>query len=149
MSHLPHVRVEALESRQLLSVNLHGDRLMIAGSQEADVVQINYVPDVDLLMVMVNGDLYTYDGAAVSSIRLRLGGGDDILTVNRSVLHGVFALGGAGNDLLAGGSGSDSLMGGSGDDVLRGGAGVDVLSGGRGSNLVLADPDDVVRGKMA
>jgi hypothetical protein len=76
------------------------------------------------------------------SIRVLLGGGDDVLTVDASVTVPVLARGGAGDDELRGGSGRDVLLGEEGDDRLHGGAGVDLLVGGVGADLLRGQGGD-------
>jgi hypothetical protein len=78
----------------------------------------------------------------VGSIRVLLGGGDDVLTVDASATVPVLARGGAGDDELRGGSGGDVLLGEEGDDRLYGGSGVDLLVGGVGADLLRGQGGD-------
>ena len=81
------------------------------------------------------------DAAALFSVLLDGGDGDDVLTgaSDNGTLQG-----GEGDDRLQGGAGSDTMAGGAGDDVLVGGPGRDVLAGeGRPGEAV---GDDVLDG---
>ena len=102
-------------------------------------------PDTVVLMRLGGGD----DTLTVAASRRRLpslhvnpGGGDDRISggpeftsIEGSSGNDILA-GGAGSDTLLGGTGSDRLRGDAGDDQLAGGAGRDDLGGGRGQDRV-------------
>ena len=79
------------------------------------------------------------DAAKISGFEVNAGGGDDHVTIGRTVGVPVTLRGGPGNDHLSGGGGTlgDKLVGGSDDDRLVGGPGPDVLRGEAGSDVVL------------
>lgn len=74
-------------------------------------------------------------------------GGNDTITVRRSVEISVILNGGAGLDDLAGGSNTDKLTGGEGDDRLIGRGGADFLYGGEGDDQLYGGAGkDLLRG---
>lgn len=117
---------------------------------------------------MGDGDdhLMLHVGATVEGL-IRMGAGNDLVTVTSSadfeidagegddqiflgggadhVLGGagndtIYA--GAGNDVIDGGEGDDTLHGEDGDDIIHGGAGDDIISGGAGNNSIYAGAGD-------
>ena len=77
---------------------------------------------------------FSIAGLGITQILFDGGNGNDTFVVDGSVNLPVYAVGGAGDDVLTGGSGADFLFGGAGNDRLTGGAGNDVLSGGAGDD---------------
>src|SRR5262249_6696030 len=73
--------------------------------------------------------------AAVQSIRVRTGLGNDVVTLGADVPVNAFLGGGPGNDRLTSGAGADVLLGGPGNDRLDGGSGPDVFLGGPGRDV--------------
>ena len=104
------------------------------------------------LMVVYNGQTYTFAKKDVDTFAGVLGGGDDFVW-NTSSVDGVFygaggndtLLGGRGDDLLKGGAGNDLLDGGAGRDDLTGDPGADTLLGGDGRDILRVDAADVVQ----
>jgi Ca2+-binding RTX toxin-like protein len=87
---------------------------------------------------------FSFNRAAVASIAVDGGNGDDRLRIDES--NGVFANtipttinGGNGNDELTGGAGAETVLGGNGDDLLFGG-GAGTLSGGNGDDTLAGGP---------
>jgi len=83
----------------------------------------------------------------ISSFIVRGMGGNDTVTVAKSVRVSTFLYGGEGADSLSGGDGADKLVGNEGADTLAGRAGADFLYGLEGDDeLFGGDGNDVVRG---
>jgi len=80
---------------------------------------------------------------SISQITYLAGSGNDTLDVDGAITAKVFAVGGAGHDLLHGGAGNDHLDGGAGDDSIFGQGGVDHLMGRLGDDRLDGgdDPD--------
>jgi ELWxxDGT repeat protein len=131
------------------SVRLHFGVLEIVGTPQRDKLTLALSHN----KVQVSGTMGTrrisqalrYSG--LERITAELGGGNDSLTIARSLCVPVFVDSGAGSDavtagcgpaILVGGSGNDVLKGGAGRDIIIGGTGRDALSGGGASDLVLS-----------
>jgi Ca2+-binding RTX toxin-like protein len=88
------------------------------------------------------------EAAPIAGFEVNAGGGNDSITVARTVPAPVTLRGGPGNDRLVGGAGDDRLIGGAGDDTLIGRAGNDTLFGGPGDDRLIGGPgNDVLRGE--
>lgn len=103
-------------------------------------------------------DALVCPSADINGFQVNAGGGNDTVTVAKSVpvptiLNGGPGLddliggagtnrinGGTGDDRLVGRKGPDQLYGGPGDDTLVGGAGKDVLRGGPGTDILRGGP---------
>jgi Ca2+-binding RTX toxin-like protein len=86
---------------------------------------------------------------AIASFEFNADGGDDAITIGRSVTIPILVRGGPGNDYVAGGGGDDRLLGGVGHDRLFGRAGNDTLIGGVGDDiLVSGNGNDLLRGGL-
>jgi len=119
--------------------------LRVRGGESADRIQIDFVGSNAVLVV--NGQSHEFPIADVSSILVRVGGGNDRVDLGSSVTVPAVLRGGAGDDTLTGGSGGDVLRGGQGDDLLTGGFGADVLGGGPGRDSLEGGRDaDTLRG---
>jgi Ca2+-binding RTX toxin-like protein len=135
--------------------------VILAGGEEADTISIDYSTEVAHSFVIdsaspleVGGGVCTHpegmmnellcDSTRVSGFEVNAGGGDDTVTVGRTVGVAVTLRGGPGNDQLVGGSSvfGDKLVGGAGDDVLMGRAGPDLLYGGPGNDRLYGGPDE-------
>ena len=84
------------------------------------------------------------DAAKISGFEVNAGGGDDHVTIGRTVGVPVTRRGGPGNDHLSGGGGTlgDKLVGGAGDVGLVGWSGPVLLSGGPGNDSLFGGSDD-------
>ena len=137
--------------------------VLLAGSDEAGVIQIWLTPDgreyvIDSVVELeVGGTICTHPednpnelvcGApSIAGFEVNAAGGDDRVMVANNIAIPVTIRGGAGDDSLTGGAGPDKLIGGTGDDRLRGGRGNDLLYGGPGEDMLIGGPgDDVLRG---
>jgi hypothetical protein len=151
MAVLRRAALEALESRQLLTVSVDGGILFVTGTTGNDTITVIRDPVVKgMLRVGVNSFYNAVDQGSIKQIRVDALAGDDRITVDQSngrIATPLNAAGGDGNDSITGGSGADGLSGGAGNDVLRGAAGKDVLDGGAGNDtLVGGDGRDVLTG---
>ncbi|MEQ1906171.1 MAG: C2 family cysteine protease [Pirellulaceae bacterium] len=126
-----------------MTIALVGTELQVYGSGNRDEVTISIGRDSVLTAVrdeyigtVKKTESKSYDSSLVSSILVRAGDGNDLVTNNTSKrLH---AYGGFGDDILLGGSGNDKLYGQGGNDLHWGYAGHDEIDGGAG--------DDTLRG---
>ena len=99
------------------------------------------------LTVSLNGQGLSFNAAAVESLTIAAGGGDDSVTVDVDQPATVF--GGDGNDTILGGGGADVLLGDGGDDVINGRGGNDKLLGGRGGDHLFGSVgDDSLQGEQ-
>jgi Ca2+-binding RTX toxin-like protein len=140
--------------------NVPDGTLLVQGDEESDNLTIRSRAD-NLEVVDADGIVdYSVKRAAVQSIRVEMGAGDDQITIDDS--QGTFTdtiptllngqdgndallggrggevlMGGEGADLMLGAAGADTLFGEGGDDRLFGGAGFDKLDGGLGTNVVV------------
>jgi Ca2+-binding RTX toxin-like protein len=163
--------IEGLEHRTLLSANLAGGVLTVTGTGGNDNIMIRMGRDETTgAKVLIVSEVVrpaedatttggtgteptptvtTFDPAAVTSIVVNAGAGDDRVWLkgNRknpftaaATLNGEAGddrlSGGGGNDVLNGGDGNDRLDGGDGDDAINGGAGDDRINGGRGADTI-------------
>jgi GH35 family endo-1,4-beta-xylanase len=78
----------------------------------------------------------------LSGIVVHAQGGNDDVTVARSIDLTAWLYGDTGSDRLKGGGGNDVLLGGAGDDLLTGGQGRDLLIGGTGADRIIGSADD-------
>ncbi len=108
-------------------------------------------PGIDVIDGGAGDDLVTI-WPETDSDRVTLGDGNDWLDA-ASAQAGVWAEGGAGNDVMVGGAGADTLIGdegndtiigGAGDDLIIGGPGHDRLRGGAGADVIRAGTGDVI-----
>lgn len=85
--------------------------------------------------------------ADISGFEIRSRGGNDTITLRKSVPVTSILNGGEDLDDLAGGRNSDRLTGGPGGDKLVGRGGADFIFGGPGEDLLLGGPGkDLLRG---
>jgi Ca2+-binding RTX toxin-like protein len=114
---------DALENRETPSVSVggHFGQLMVTGSNDADVIQINQVGN----NLFVNGqDVGAASG--YTGILVMAGFGDDQVTVGSEITLRSILVGQDGDDTLQGGGGNDILIGDAGNDTLIGGGGLDL-----------------------
>jgi len=86
----------------------------------------------------VTSQTFDISNSSITSIKVVAGGGDDRVSIDRSVSLPANLSGGDGNDNLSGGAGADTIDGGAGDDRISGGLGSDNLSGGAGNDMILS-----------
>lgn len=104
------------------------------------------------LDVDVNGEKFNVKLASGQQFGIRVGEGNDVVTVAPNIRVNFVIEGGAGDDTLTAGAGNDHIDGGLGNDVIDGGAGKDdlfgnsgndVIDGGSGENIIYGgDGDD-------
>lgn len=137
--------------------------VVLAGGGEPNMISIQLTPDgrsyvIDSIVPLEVGGTVCANppgvanelvcqASAIGSFEVNAGGGDDTVSVSRTVPIPTSLRGGPGNDMLSGGNGADKLIGGTGDDRLVGRAGDDALYGGPGNDtLIGGSGDDVLRG---
>ena len=100
--------------------------------------------------LLANSRSVSFRASDVRRIAMRLYGGNDTGTVDRSVTIPAIVDGGAGNDTLRGGAAPAVLLGGDGKDDLAAGLGRSILIGGNGSDkLKGSNADDILIGGSA
>ena len=135
--------------------------VLLAGGPEANMIHIwltedgrNYVID-SIVPLEVGGSVcdnppgkenqLVCPAPPIAGFEVNAGGGDDRVTVAKSVSIPVTMRGGSGNDFLLGGAGPDKLIGGAGDDRLVGWRGADLLAGGSGNDVHIGGPgNDII-----
>lgn len=133
----PHLRVESLEGRIVLTASIGFDVrqgiISIVGSEAGDVASVSQ-QGRNVIVSLTGVTSKTYAASKVKLIDFKGLGGDDSFTNNTSIRSR--ADGGAGSDTLRGGSGVDDLRGGDNDDRLFGNLGNDILYGGSGNDSI-------------
>ena len=129
---------------------LSSGTLHLEGKAKDDVITVTQ--DGKKLVVVTNGKRKTYSG--VGSLTIDAKGGDDRVTVAKSVSISTILLGGDGDDTLRGGKGADQLDGGKGKDSLAGNGGADRffaidstkdrLFGGKGKDWAEREKKDLI-----
>lgn len=135
--------------------------VLLAGGAASNVIQIWITPDgrdyvIDSIVPLeVGGSVCTNPegnpnelvcpAPPIAGFEVNADGGDDRVSVSKSIAIPVTMRGGSGRDVLLGGSGPDKLIGGLGDDRLIGGRGDDLLAGGPGNDVHIGGlGDDVI-----
>jgi Ca2+-binding RTX toxin-like protein len=120
---------EDLEHRTVLSTaSLSGGVLYVHGTNGDDVVNVSRDAQGQFVV-----DGSTFAGQ-VKSIQVRVGNGNDQITIDSSVSVRTYLYGGLGNDTISGGSGQDIINAGDGTDHMSGNDGNDCLNGGTGGD---------------
>lgn len=137
--------------------------VLLAGGAEANRIDIwlssdgrEYVID-SVVQLDVGGSVCAHpennpnellcDAPSIAGFEVNADGGDDRISVAKSITVPVTIRGGAGEDVLIGGGGGDKLVGGEGDDRLVGWQASDQLYGGPGADLLTGGPGgDLLRG---
>ncbi|MBA4189548.1 MAG: hypothetical protein C0467_16305 [Planctomycetaceae bacterium] len=147
------LRCEFLEDRDTpATASLAAGVLTITGDAGNDRIRVT--PEGDTLRVLDGTqELGVFSSAAVTSITIDGGDGNDSIIVNELVGQTLTINGGDGNDKLVAASGGASLNGGPGDDTLFGGLGATAFDGGPGADsllrvrttdAVVPDPNDKI-----
>ncbi len=132
---------QVIDNRQVgdpsVSFNLAADgTLQITGDGSDNMVQIDQ-DAMNNVMVMADGQTFTFDGSMVTGLQVNGLGGNDNL-INNTNLNATIN-GGDGNDVIRGGMGNDVLSGDMGDDVITDVGGVsNLLVGGDGNDTLWA-----------
>jgi hypothetical protein len=108
--------------------------LVVVGSDGDDF--LNVVRAGTEVVVWAGGRRLGEFDAALSSIVVDAGGGNDLILISHRIDTDAEIYGGAGNDLILGGSGHDRIFGEDGDDMLLGNSGNDHLDGGAGHDFL-------------
>lgn len=145
----PAVWQEALEARRLLSVSIANHALLIDGTRHADSIVLTRGKRA--VTVSVNGQSSEVSLRSFSTIRVRAGRGNDLVTLGAddavimaaaSVTAGLgddTVVTGDGNDTVNGDDGNDEISTHGGDDDISGGAGHDLIFGGEGNDHLNGD----------
>ncbi len=130
--------------------------LHIIGTDQNDIVAISrQSSNLKVVATFQNSDPQWFSLASVSTIDVRVWGGEDVVVLTNNLTLPTTIDGGSGNDVLTagggdtviyGGAGNDILAGGPGNNVLIGGGGQDVISGGSGRDLIIGGYDSDVLG---
>jgi Ca2+-binding RTX toxin-like protein len=141
---LRRARLELLESRQLLAIDLSEGILNVTGSNKSDRIDL-IVAGEDLQVTVNRRESETFALADVTEINIAGLKGNDRITVDPAITLATTIsgdegndriIGGGGNDLITGGKGNDRCDGGAGDDELFGEGGNDRLHGGMGNDVL-------------
>jgi len=129
---------EGLEPRRLMHAAVHHGTLFVLGTSRGDEITVRPFadPSGEFIDVDVNGRQRRFSLAAVRRIRLAALGGDDVITVETSLLPVVIRAG-SGDDVITGSFGDDTIFAGGGDDFVRAHEGNDVLLGERGGDTLI------------
>ncbi len=131
--------VEPLETRflQASTASLLGGVLTVTGTPDRDNVHVSLDAASGQLVVRSFADVVgRFDSAAVASIAISTGAGDDIVLIDKAITQPANIDGGSGRNILTGGGGVTNLLGGSGPDKLIAGPGATTLDGDGGANLL-------------
>lgn len=159
----------ALASQRPKAADVSPYSVTLTGNGAPNIIQIDY--DGTQYTITANGSLapaktcvnptgsqneLDCPAADINGFQVDAGGGNDTVTVGKSVPVSTILNGGAGLDDLVGGHNTDRISGGNGDDKLvgrmgpdqlLGGAGNDTLIGGSGKDTLVGGPGvDILRG---
>lgn len=109
------------------AITLGGRTIFNTGAGD-DTVTVTIDPETGEQLVTINGKVYRVP--ADQEVVVRVGEGDDTVTVPKGTHVNVTVLGSKGDDLIETGDGGDTVLGGSGEDRIKGGDGDDRISGG-------------------
>jgi Ca2+-binding RTX toxin-like protein len=112
-----------------------GSLVVVGNSVASDNVSVTFSGG-NIVVQTGSGAPVTFAPGSITSLQIRTGGGNDVVTVGASITIPVTIDGGDGDDILAGGGGRSVLIGAAGNDILYGAAGNDVLLGGIGNDAL-------------
>lgn len=137
---------EKLDARMLLSSVLTSGTLTITGTTVADTEKVTIATtNVKVSEKGVADKLFPT--ASVKLISIIGLDGNDVITVDPSVLIPTTIDGGTGNDTITGGGGKDSISGMDGNDSIVGGANSDLLNGNKDNDTILGgEGNDLIFG---
>ena len=129
------------------SLNTDG-QLTIVGSEASDVIYIRSAGStIDVRVRSASSSHKQFAAAAVTSIRVLAGGGNDRVISTGNITVPQWIEGGEGDDAIRGGSGDNTILGGPGRDRIYGRSGNDFIDGGAGNDRIYANAgDDLVLG---
>ena len=155
------LEVERLEGRELLTAtpSLTGNVLTVLGGPSNDRISVLLDPTGTQLVVYDSGEVGAFASAAVATININSGDGNDFVFVGPGIVQDVTIQGGnpssrfgpggdvfvdlsSGTGNVIGGAGNDRLVGGPGNDILNGAGGRNLLNGlgGPGQNILIGGP---------
>lgn len=133
------------------SVYVHGDDLIVQGSEAADVIYIWSGQAAEQVFVWMNSVFYGSYNVAQPGRTVVFGGSgnDQIYATDARSPVSIFGeaghdqiTGGSADDILRGGAGVDRIWGSAGNDLIHGGAGNDFLFGREGNDIIVGDEGD-------
>ena len=137
--------MQALEQRQMLSVAVVDGTLCVRGTDHGDRIAVSV--DHGQVTVTMNGNTRHFGLNDVMKLKIQARGGNDVVSLDRSVRLQSMMDGGAGDDSMMGGFGKDDMVGSGGDDVLVGrGAGDEMEGDGGNDDLFGGGGDDNLQG---
>jgi hypothetical protein len=144
----PAVWQEILEARRLLSVSVADHAWLIDGTARADTIVLTRGKRA--VTVSVNGQSSEVSLRSFSTIRVRAGKGNDLVTIGSDdavIMAGASVLAGPGDDTVVTGDGNDTVTGEDGNDEISTHGGDDDVSGGAGHDLIFGgDGNDHLTG---
>ena len=144
----PAVWQEALEARRLLSVSIADHALLIDGTRHADSIVLTRGKRA--VTVSVNGQSSEVSLRSFSTIRVRAGRGNDLVTLGTDdavIMAAASVTAGAGDDTVVTGDGNDTVTGDDGNDEISTHGGDDNVSGGAAHDLIFGgDGNDHLTG---
>jgi hypothetical protein len=137
-----------LEHRRLLSASIAHHVLLIDGTPRSDTIVLTRGKRA--LMVDVNGQVSEFSLRSFSTIRIRAGKGNDLVTIGSDdnvITAAAFVAAGPGDDTVVTGDGNDKVTGEDGNDEISTHGGDDDVSGGAGHDLIFGgDGNDRLTG---
>jgi Ca2+-binding RTX toxin-like protein len=116
-----------------------GSHVVVNTGPGSDTVDLRVDPVTGEQILTVNGTEHRF--AADRFLTVRVGEGDDTVSVQPGTRVHVTLLGGTGDDTLSGGDGNDRILGHAGRDTISGGAGDDWISLGASREGTRPDED--------
>lgn len=108
-----------------------GIELRVIGTDAGDRLDVS---QSGLVLTLTNGSWSKTYSKSFKSLYIDGGNGNDLITLDPSVMIDAIIKGAAGNDSLSGGSGHDRIYGGTGTNMLYGANGDDILVSVGGAN---------------
>ncbi len=127
--------IELLEGRRLMSISAFAGYVWITGSGAADTITVTGT-GTDITIAGTAG-AGSYTNVRLLSIDAL--GGDDIVTMDDTILTQALIRGGSGKDQITAGGGNDLIWGDDGNDIIHGGSGIDNITGGNGNDDIYGD----------
>jgi uncharacterized protein YkwD len=120
----------APDNVSVITSRLDAGKLVVRGTINADVINIRLSGG----NLLVNSK--SFSAAAVQEIVVDASSGNDMITIEDSVIKRSIIFSGVGDDTIQGGGAIDEVYGGHGNDSIKGGRGADILVGGSGTDIL-------------
>ena len=124
-------------------VTIRDGELFVSGSEDSDNIVIRRQGTSGLrVTTLIDGQMESKVYTGITAIRIHVRGGDDRVSIARTLALPVTVVGGEGNDFITTAGGQDVVYGdaidgsGDGDDTIFTGAGNDFVSAGNGDNVI-------------